>query len=176
VFSATFDTSQDGFTYADDTFRSTTQPTYASGARLTSGGVTGGALRVRVGGVNDNDILRMSGGWRRSFTLAAPTALTLTVQLKVTQTAHYESDESSDGLLSVDGVLVGTGGTDRLSRVVGDGNGGAARTTGFQLHTLDLGTLAAGSHTITIGGYNSKKTLADESTDIVLDDVVLRTR
>jgi len=176
LFSATFDTSQDGFTYADDTFRGTIQPTYATGARLTSGGFSGGALRVRVGGVNDNDINGMSGGWRRSFTLAAPTGLSLTLRLKVTQTANYESDESSDGLLSVDGVLVGAGGTDRLSRVVGDGNGGSARTTGFLLHQLDLGTLPAGTHTITIGGYNSKKTLADESTDIVLDDVVLSTR
>ena len=54
-----------------------------------------------------------------------------------------------------------------------DGNGGAPRTTGFQLVTLDLGTRAAGSHKLTLGGFNNQKTLNNESTEVLIDDVVL---
>jgi hypothetical protein len=60
-----------------------------------------------------------------------------------------------------------------VSQIAGDGNGGAPRTTGFQLVTLDLGTRAAGSHRLTLGGFNNQKTLNDESTEILIDDVVL---
>ena len=94
----------------------------------------------------------------------------------MTQTAHYESDEYSEGLLSLDGRLVGLAGTDRLARVTGDGNGGPARTTGWQLIQVDLGTLAPGTHTIILGGYNNQKTLVDEQTDVLVDDVIVRTR
>jgi hypothetical protein len=177
LLGADFNVNTNGFTYADDTFRGTTQAAYASGARITSGGFTGGALRVQLGGVDDTDILGMSGGWRRSFNiLGAPTAVTLTFRVNVTQSASYETNEMSDGLFSIDGRLLGVGGTDRLVRVVGDGNGGTPRTSGWQLITLDLGTLAIGPHTLTFGGFNSQKTLADESTDVLIDDVALRSR
>ena len=46
-------------------------------------------------------------------------------------------------------------------------------TTGWRLVTLDLGTLAAGSHTLIVGGYNSKKTATDESTNLLIDDVTV---
>jgi hypothetical protein len=177
LLGANFNVGVDGFVYADDTFRSTTQPAYASGLRVTSGGFTGGALRVRLGGVDDADILNMSGGWRRSFNiLTAPTAATLTFRINVTQGANYESNELSDGLVSIDGRLLGTNGTDRVARVVGDGNGGTARTSGWVLVQVDLGTLAVGPHTLAFGGFNNQKTLADESTDILIDDVSVSSR
>ena len=53
----------------------------------------------------------------------------------------------------------------------GNGNGGVAETTGWQVFQVDLGTLSAGSHTLTIGVCNNKKTWSDESSDIVIDDV-----
>ncbi len=83
----------------------------------------------------------------------------------------------SDSLFSIDGQLVGLDGTDRLARITGDGNGGVP-STGWQLVQLDLGPLAVGSHALTFGGYDNKKTLADadESTDVLLDDVTLETR
>jgi hypothetical protein len=177
LLGASFDVGVDGFVYADDAFRGTTQPAYASGVRVTSGGFTGGALRVRLGGVDDADINNMSGGWRRSFNiLNAPTAVTLTFRINVTQTANYESNERSEGLVSIDGRLVGLGGTDRVAQVVGDGNGGAARSSGWVLVQVDLGTLAIGPHTLAFGGFNNAKTLADESTDVLIDDVTLTAR
>jgi len=72
IFDVHFDTTADGFTYVDDTFRGTSKPNYASGNYIASGAYTGGGLRVLIGGVNSQNIQNMSGGWRRSFTLAAP--------------------------------------------------------------------------------------------------------
>jgi hypothetical protein len=36
-------------------------------------------------------------------------------------------------------------------------------------------TYSAGTHTLTIGGFNNKKTYFDESTEIRIDDVVVET-
>ena len=171
VFHATFDAGADGFTYADDAFRGTAQPGYASGAFSASGGFSGGALTVALGGVDDADVTGMSGGWQRSFDLVAPAAVSVAFRLRLTQAADYESDEFSEGLLAVDGVLVGTGAP--LVRLTGNGNGGSPQTTGFQLFQLDLGTLSAGTHTLTLGGYNNQKTLANEATEVVVDEVIL---
>jgi hypothetical protein len=66
----TFNSGREGFGYADDTFRLTKSPGYASGSWTSSGGPDGsGALRVNLGGVNNTDISGISGGWSTSFTL-----------------------------------------------------------------------------------------------------------
>ena len=66
MIDAHFDTDADGFTYADDAFRGTAQPTYASGARIATGGFAGGGLQVSLVGIDDASIQNMSGGWSRS--------------------------------------------------------------------------------------------------------------
>jgi PKD domain-containing protein/carboxypeptidase family protein len=171
IVEAHFDTGADGFAYQDDAFRGTAQPAYASGTRVAAGGVSGGALRVAVGGVDDADIVNMSGGWRVTFVLAQAQAVRVSFAYKLTQSANYESDERSEMLAALDGTLLGPGGV--IAQLVGDGNGGAARTTGFQAFQADLGTLAAGPHTLAIGAYNTQKTLADESTEALVDDVLV---
>jgi photosystem II stability/assembly factor-like uncharacterized protein len=171
VIDAHFDVDADGFTYADDAFRATAQPAYASGARIATGGFAGGGLRVALGGIDDAVITNMSGGWSRTFDLPRAGRLQVTLRLQVTQTSEYESNELSQGLVSIDGTLVGVAPNDFVSQIAGDGNGGTPRTTGFQLVTLDLGTRAAGSHRLTLGGFNNQKTLNNESTEILIDDV-----
>jgi photosystem II stability/assembly factor-like uncharacterized protein len=173
VIDAHFDVDADGFTYADDAFRATAQPAYASGTRIATGGFSGGALRVALGGIDNAVITNMSGGWSRTFDLPRSGRLRVTLRMQVTQTSEYESNELSQGLVSIDGALVGTAPNDFVAQVAGDGNGGTPRTTGFLLVTLDLGTRAAGSHRLTLGGFNNQKTLNNESTDILIDDVVV---
>lgn len=174
LFEARFDVGTDGFAYLDNTFRGTQQATYASGSRLPTGGFSGGGLNVVLGGLNDNDILNMSGGWRRTFNLSTQRRVFASLRIKLNQSPHYESDEFSQVLMSIDGKLVSqTSGRDYLAQIVGNGNGGSAPTTGWLQVTVDLGVLSAGTHTLTIGGFNNKKTLADERTDIFIDDVVL---
>lgn len=46
-------------------------------------------------------------------------------------------------------------------------------TTDWQQHQVYLGNLAAGNHTLRIGGYNNRKNAADESMTVVIDDVAM---
>ena len=39
--------------------------------------------------------------------------------------------------------------------------------------TLDLGTRSADSHVLRLGGFNNQKTLNNESTEVLIDDVLL---
>jgi hypothetical protein len=175
VFTANFNSTADSFTYADNTFRGATQSSYASGVRLPNGGVGNtGNLQVALGGINNDDIIGMSGGWRRTFSLTTASSAAVTFSYNMTQTAEYESDELSDVLVAIDGTLVGVGPNDYVARITGNGPGGAPLTTGWKTVTLNLGMLGAGNHTVTIGGYNNKKTDSNESTDIRIDDVTVR--
>jgi len=173
IFTADFNSDENGFVFLDDTFRATGQPDYADGVRVPAGGVTGGALQILLGNVDNDDIIGMSGGWEREFTLTEPTFVKLTFQYKLTQASDYEPDEFSEVLVALDGVLQGLGGNDFIDRITGDGDGGSEITTGFVQVELDLGLLDAGTHTITLGGFNNKKTFNNEETEILFDDVAL---
>jgi hypothetical protein len=170
LLEAHFAAGADGFVYSDDGFRGTNQPAYASGTHVATGGVSDGALQVRVGGVNGNDITGMSGGWAKSFSLAAPTHVALDLHYRLNQATAYESDELSQVLVSLDGQLIQANGQDHAAQL----RDGVPTTTDWQLYHVSLGALPAGTHTIRIGGYNNKKTDADEVTDILIDDVVVR--
>ena len=116
----------------------------------------------------------MSGGWSRTFTLAVPTAVTLSFRFNLNQGSSYESNEFSQVLASVDGVLKGVSPNDYAAQVVGNGNGGPQITTGWQLFNVSLGTLPAGSHTLILGGYNNGKDAANEQTTVLIDDVTIQ--
>jgi hypothetical protein len=164
-----FDSGADGFEYADDLFRGTNQPNFASGTWLPSGGFSGGALQVGVGGVNGDTIVNMSGGWRRSFSLATPTAVVLSFRFQLTETPEYETDEYTQMLASLDGVLYGVAPNDYIAQVVG----GGPTTTGWQLVQINFGTLPAGNHVLALGAYNNQKTRTNESAEVLIDDVLL---
>ena len=70
-------------------------------------------------------------------------------------------------LVDVDGTLFGQGGNDYVTRIAGGGD------SGWQTVTLDLGSLSPGNHTLTLGGYNNRKTTTSEATEIRFDDVDL---
>ena len=171
ILEANFDLDRDGFVYVDDVFLGTNQRYYASGIRIASGGFTGGGLKVSLGGINNEGIWRMSGGWQKSFTLNASTQVMLSFRYNLTQAPDYESDELSQVLVSVDGTLYGQAPNDYVDQIVGNGNGGYPKTTDWQLFQANLGTLSEGEHTLIIGGYNNKKTYNNETTEILIDDV-----
>ena len=174
LIEAHFNSDDEGFLFLPDTFRSTSQATYASGDYISSGGYAGGALRVQLGGIDGNTIFGMSGGRRQTFTLATAGDVSISFVYKLTQAANYESDELSQALVSVDGTLYGEGAGDYVAQIAGDGNGGSPVATGWHRFHIDLGTLSAGTHTFIVGGYNNKKTYNDESTEIIIDDVIIR--
>ncbi|PQP32722.1 hypothetical protein C6A36_02980, partial [Desulfobacteraceae bacterium SEEP-SAG10] len=88
-----------GFSYVDDAFRNSSKPRYADGVWIASGGFTGGALQITLGGIDKANILDMSGGWQQDFALGIPTEVVLSFRYKLIQTPGYEDDESSQVLV-----------------------------------------------------------------------------
>jgi hypothetical protein len=168
IFSSTFDALPDGFRFVADAF-GTNQPAYATGSRVNQSGFNGGGLRVVVGGVDDGEVLNMSGGWRRSFYLSSPQAVSVSFDFKMTQTPDYESDEFSETVARFDNQAI-----IEVARITGDGSGGAPVSTGPTSRVVDLGCLPAGTRTVTIGVRNNKKTRASQSTELVIDNVLLK--
>ncbi|GEM_PF-2728969 len=171
IFSANFNKNCNSFEYLDNTFKDTKASSFESGSRV-KGGITGRALKVKLGGKNKIDIAGMSGGWQRDFDLSASENVKITFMYNLTQSPNYEDDEYSDILLSIDGVLKGIDTNDYITRIYGDGDGGNNISTGWQQFTATV-PLSAGKHSIVIGGYNNKKTDKNEVTTAIFDDIVV---
>jgi len=86
--------------------------------------------------------------------------------------SNLKSDRFGDMLIGVDGVLRGVSPNDYVARLPG-GLGGVSGTTGWQTVQIDLGTLSAGNHVLALGGYLSRKSGTFETSEVVIDDVVL---
>ena len=169
VFEAYFDGGADGFTYADDLFRGTNEPEYARGVLLESGGVSGGALQVIIGGKDSQLIQNMSGGWYHEFTLESEAPVVVSFWYNLEVTLDYEDDEFGQMLASVDGVLYGVAPNDYVAEVGWTG----PFATGWQSVQLNFGTLSAGPHVLALGGYNNQKTRYNEITYVLIDEVIL---
>ena len=177
LISSNFDGNSGGFSYLDDAF-GTSQPAFESGAWGSTGGSPGGALQITLGGVsklNATGQAGMSAGWEDHFNLSTPTDVTLTFEYKITQTPNYSAKDFGQALVSVDGVLIGTGGHDYVDQINGNGSGGISLTTGWKTVTIDLGVLSAGSHTLTIGGFSSQANTNSEATTVAFDNLSLAT-
>ncbi len=173
ILQSGFDANSGGFIYVDDPFRGTSAPGYADGSQIDSGGFSGGALQVILGDIDDADIFGMSGGWQQSFNLIEPTAVVVSFRYNLIQAPDYESDELSQVLLGFNGTLFGQGAGGFVAQIVGNGNGGSAQTTGWQLFEASLGIVSAGNYTLTIGGYNNQKTFNNESTEVLIDELLV---
>ena len=99
--------------------------------------------------------------------------MTIKFDYTLTQTSKYEAEECSEVRATVDGQSLASGGAGYVARVCGNGNGGAAISTQNTFTTTRA--LGAGLHTLRLEGYNSQKTLNDESTTVRFDNVDVRT-
>ena len=171
ILEANFDSDSEGFSYLDDAFRNTNQPSYATGVYDPSGGFSGGGLSITLGGVNNSIINNMSGGWQASFDLAAATSVTVELRYRLVHSTYYESNEYSEVMVDLDGQVYGFAGNDYLRRIYGDSSGGPDDDSGWVSYSVNVGELAAGSHTLTLGGYANRKTYNNESSDIFIDEV-----
>jgi hypothetical protein len=82
------------------------------------------------------------------------------------------TDRFGQVLASIDGVLKGISPADYLVQLAGTGGGGTS-TTGWVQVQINLGTLAAGNHTLSLGGFMTRKSALDELAVIVIDDVLV---
>jgi hypothetical protein len=144
------------YTYSDDTFRSTNNGMYASGSTES------GALKVTLGGIDGRDITNgISGGWKSTITTSSSGTVQINLMYRLI-TNNYDDDESGQALVSINGKLYGLNGEDYLDQIYGIGD------SGWQEATLSV-DLAAGNHTLIVGGYNNKKTGAAEVTEVLFD-------
>ncbi len=169
ILSADFASSAQGFVYADNLFNGTNQPAFANGAWFSAG-----YLMMSVGGVNTVDVTGMSGGFRRTFTVPpASGSMGLSIRYMMSQAPGLEPSEYTQVLVSLDGVLLGTGANNYVAQIVGNGDGGSFMSTGLQWFNKNLGTLAPGNHTLIIGGFMNHKNAADELAVNRFEDVIL---
>lgn len=154
-----------GFVYEDDVF-GTNNPSYAGGDLFFSQSTNNTVVRIDLGNIDNADISGMSGGISQDFTLGAPDTVTVSFLFELRQSPHYESNEYSEARVRIGGQEF------LLARIFGNGNGGGIRSTGIVPVSFDV-SLAAGQHTLTLGGFNNQKTLADELTSVFFNDVLV---
>lgn len=165
-YSESFDFSQGSFAYEDDTFRGTNQPAYARGSYAAKGGYSGGGLYVALGGVDGVDIADgMSGGWSDEFRVQQSGTTHISMRYRLL-TNRYDTDECGQLIVAVDDKLVMVNGNDYVQRVCGEND------SGWRQVSFDV-DLSVGLHTLTVGGFNNKKSAALEITEIFIDDIVI---
>jgi len=165
IMNAEFTSSANGFAYDDRNDPSGTN--YVSGE--VGVGLAGNGLTVTLGGVNDDDILDMSGAWRRSFDLTRAETATIRFDYRIEQTTEYENDEWAEVRLAVNDAETAPSGAG-FPRLTGDGNGGGDLTLGWATYTAQV-PLSAGQHSIDLIGFSNKKTFNDETTVVRFDNV-----
>jgi hypothetical protein len=172
ILDASFTDGPDGFAYVDDAFLGTHEPDYATGAWIPEAAGASGVLEITLGDRDSLTVKGMSGGWSRSFVLDGPVRdLRIKFRVALIQAWGYEPDEFSQVMVLLDGAALSDDGFDVIARIEGDGDAGSDKTTGWLVFSSSEGAVRAGRHVLTIGGYNNKKTVDNESTRILIDDV-----
>ena len=148
-----------GFTYVDNHFGGT--GTDANGTSDT------GMLHIDLGGNDGDDEDDMNGAFTRTFNLAAAAMVTITFEYRVQLSAATDNNEDVEVRASIDGTVLGTSG---LVGSLDGSNSGGAGDSGWQTFTTTV-NLAAGNHTLALGGLFTNKEDADEFADIDFDNV-----
>lgn len=174
ILNNNFNSGTESYNYADDIFQGTNEPAYADGSRITNDGATGnGALEVVLGGVDSSNVNDMSGAWQNTFNLAQDTSnITLTFSYRALNSGGNAFDNGEDLQLyaDIDGTLYGTNGNNFfLEEQDPAGN----YDSNWNTLTLDIGNLGAGNHTLSLGGYLTRKTVNTEEIEIRFDDVTM---
>jgi len=170
----TFDADEDGFSYADgftgvggsDPGNITIDGSWASG----DGNTANGSLEIYFNSTG-NPTSAMSGSY--TFTLNLATALDAAqLSFAYRMNLFTAADNGEDLFLyaDVDGTQYGTGGNAWVDSREGNSTEG---DSGWLTVVLDLGSLASGSHTITIGGYLTDVSDSSEDAWMRLDDISL---
>ena len=131
------------------------------------GGSDGRYVTTRLGGVDDNQIDNMSGGWGVDFTVPSDGIVSLDFRYKLFARNDFGPTECQQAMVSLDGAVLQFDGNDYFER---DCDGGSS---GWLQKTLSLGVLSAGTHTLVFGGHANTKNSVNEIAWIDIDDVEL---
>ena len=170
IWSAHFDSGVESFSFAKDAFYGFTtvaQEDPSGNHTPTDGAWVNGALYTKLGRTNGtSNYTNMTGGWSRSINVpAGDSCVTVQGYYRLKFAGLYDAGEESHVLLAIDD-------TDN-PRVLATRSGGSSTTD------YDSGWVAfketfsatAGTHTLTLGGYNNGATQNGEITEILFDDV-----
>ena len=97
--------------------------------------------------------------------------MTLSFRYRLTGN-NVRSNRFGQMLVSLNGVLRGVPPNDYVAQVLG-GLGGVTSTTDWQQVQISLGTLPAGTHVLSLGGYQNVKSNTNETVEVLIDDVVV---
>ena len=148
-------------------------PTKVACQRQRQRGFTGGGLLTRLGPGGGGNNGPFSGGWSKEITLSEAFDLEVSLRFRLTMGEGFENDEWGAAWFRVNNPLHGKAQGSYLVRMVGNGNGGGTDDTGWLSETFTV-SLAAGTHTLSFGAYNSKATAGDEITQVWIDDLALK--
>jgi autotransporter-associated beta strand protein len=150
-FNAYFDTSAEGFSYADDLL-GTGQPARASGGHSREGGQAGGGLVVNL--QSSPAAAAASGGFVKSFTVERSGLYGVWLRYRMVVGAGLAPGRYGDLVLRIDGDRYGADTDQTLIRRVGDGTGSGSMDTGWRTYGFNI-TLSAGTHTLELVAYVS---------------------
>lgn len=160
ILHADFTDSMNGFSYFDQ-----------SAFDYVDGGQQNGRLSMSLGGIDNQEVVDLRGGFVRAFWVSQLQEVTLKFDYWLEQSCHYEADESSELRATLDGVPLTGGSAPYVARVVGNGDGcPGATTSGTYVKTV---ALKPGKHHLELVGFNNKKTAQDEFTTLHIDNVLI---
>lgn len=176
ALSATFDTDEDGFIYADGISGvggSDPGNVDITGSHIAGdGGNANGSIEVLINATG-NAGGPLSGSYSQTITTADMTSVQLSVSYSMFLDGSTENGEDLYFYALVDGVEYGLGGNDWVDELNGANGNGPDLSIGWLTETLNISDLAAGSHTITLGAYLTGATQSSEDGYIRFDDITL---
>ncbi len=165
----TFDTDAQGWALVRNAFGTSGNTTFENGEWNAVYGHTGGGLRTRTGGINSTTYSNgASTAWAGTFHLDQPSIVQIRFKWRLFFPGTFESDEHGEARFEVNNQRYGVAGQSYLARFSG---GTGQQDTGWQDYAIDLALAGPANHTIEIGGWNNKKTAADEYVDVYLDNI-----
>ncbi|MBI4030756.1 MAG: type I secretion C-terminal target domain-containing protein, partial [Proteobacteria bacterium] len=175
--SAGFESGTDSFSYSDGGFGGTDPGgNNAGGSRITTDAATGSAsLEIFLDGNSNNTETNISGSWDLTFNMtSAMDNAQLTFSYRLIHNGQNDDNENVFLYAEIDGTQYGQGGNNWVDALLGSSASSAdTQDTGWVTVTLDLGSLTAGSHTLSIGALKDTKSRNDEDSTLRIDDVLI---
>ena len=159
IFDVHFDTNADGFVLSRTICSAARlNRAYASGNYISTGGFTGGRCAWFSAGSTATRIRTCRGGWQRKFTLAASRlAVNLSFRYRLTGTALSTNRRAQPDAGEPRRRCCVSWQSRRMTTSLSS-RWEARRPPDGSLSSSTSGPLAAGTHTLALGGYNNKKT------------------